>query len=134
MSSDLSVIVQYVGRYVVNRVDPERALADPDPVLGQARFQAARATAIINQQLDTVQNGWSVRLAKQFWNQTLRCELLGVHYFERNDFFLRPKIMYALADGWEATVGGEIFHGPERSFFGRIQDNTGAFVELRYSF
>ena len=49
-------------------------------------------------------------------------------------FFLRPTIRYTLADGWEARVGGEIFQGPRRSFFGRIEDNTGAFVELRYSF
>lgn len=133
-AGDLGVIVQYVGRYVVDRVDPERALADPDPVRGSARFLAARETAVINQQLDSVQNGWSLRVARQFWNQTLDCELLGVHYFERNDFFLRPKVSYAFADAWRATVGGEIFHGPHRSFFGRVQDNSGAFAELRYSF
>jgi hypothetical protein len=133
-SGDAGLIVQYVGRYIVDRVDPARALADPDPALGQARYVAARETVVINQQLDTVQNGWSLRLDKQFWNQTLDCELLGVHYFERNDFFIRPTISYALADGWEVSVGGEIFHGPKQSFFGRVEDNTGAFTELKYSF
>jgi hypothetical protein len=131
---DLSLIVQYVGRYVVARIDPDRALADPDPARGQVRFLAARATAVVNQQLDTVQNGWSVRLAKQFWNQTVDCEILGVHYLERNDVFVRPKISYVVADGWRATVGGEIFHGPQQSFFGRVEDNTGAFAEVKYSF
>ncbi len=56
---NLNVIVQYVGRYVVNRVDPARALDDPDPLRGQARFLAARETFVINQQLDTVQK-WLV--------------------------------------------------------------------------
>jgi hypothetical protein len=131
---NLSVIVQYVGRYVVNRVDPARALADPDPVEGQARFLAARETFIINQQLDTVQNGWSLRLDKRWWNDTLEFELLSLHYFERNDFFMRPTLSYLLADGWRAAVGGEIFHGPMHSLFGRVEKNTGAFAELSYSF
>ena len=131
---NLSVIVQYVGRFVPDRVDPERALADPDPVRGRARFLAARETFVINQQLDTVQNGWSLRVDKKFWNDTLDCELLGLHYIERNDYYLRPKISYELADGWRGTVGGEVFGGPQRSFFGRVRKNTGAFVELAYSF
>jgi hypothetical protein len=129
-----SIILQYVGRYVPERVDPERALANPDPVLGQAQFLAARATVVINQQLDTVQNGWSLRLDKKFWNDTLDCELLSLHYFERNDFFLRPRITYDWTDSWKTIVGGEIFHGPKNSTFGRVQKNTGAFVEVKYSF
>jgi hypothetical protein len=131
---NLNVIVQYVGRYVVNRVDPARALADPDPLLGQARFLAARETFVINQQLDTVQNGWSARIDKRWWNDTLDFELLSLHEVERNDFFLRPTIAYDLADNWRATVGGEIFHGPKHSFLGRVEKNTGAFVEVKYSF
>ena len=81
-----------------------------------------------------MQNGWSARIDKRWRNDTLDVELLSLHYVERNDFFLRPKIAYELADGWRATVGGEIFHGPKHSFFGRIERNTGAFVELMYSF
>jgi hypothetical protein len=133
-AGDLGVIVQYVGRYVPERVDPARALADPDPLRGRARFLAARETVVINQQLDTVQNGWSLRIAKRLWNDTLECELLSLHYVERNDLFLRPRIAYELADGWRATVGGEIFRGPRRSFLGRLAPNTGAFVELKRSF
>jgi hypothetical protein len=131
---NLSVVVQYVGRYVFDRVDPRRALAAPDPLLGSARFLAARETQLINQELDTVQNGWSGRIGKRFWNDTLECELLGLHYFERNDFLLRPRIAYELADGWQATIGGEVFGGPARSFLGRLQDNSGGFAELKYSF
>ena len=44
------------------------------------------------------------------------------------------EVTYDLADGWKATLGGEIFQGPMHSFFGRVQKNTGAFVELKYSF
>ncbi len=32
-----------------------------------------------------------------------------------------------------ATIG-EVFGGPEHSFFGRVKKNTGAFAEVRYSF
>jgi hypothetical protein len=129
-----SVIVQYVGRWVPERVDPDRALTNPDAALGAAQYLAARETAVINQQLDTVQNGWSLRLDKKFWNDTLDCELLTLHYFERNDFYLRPRVTYDWTDSWKASVGGEVFHGPKRSFFGRVEKNTGAFVEMKYSF
>ncbi len=132
--TNFSVILQYVGRWVPDRIDPERALADPNPVRGRALFLAARETFAINQQLDTVQNGWTLRLDKKFWNDTLDLELLGVHYLPRNDFFLRPRITYDLTDAWKLTVGGEIFHGPKHSFFGRVQRNTGAFTEAKYSF
>lgn len=133
-SDSFSVILQYVGRFVPDRIDPERALRNPDRALAEAQFIAAKSTVVINQQLDTVQNGWSVRLDKKFWNDTLDCELLGVHYFERNDFFIRPRLVYDLTDAWKASVGGEIFHGPKNSTFGRVQHNSGAFVELKYSF
>ncbi len=129
-----SLIVQYVGRFVPERVDPEQALANPDPVLARANFLASRATMVIGQQLDTVQNGWSVRFDKKFWNDTLDCELLGLHYFERNDFFLRPRITYDWTDSVKTAVGGEIFQGPKNSTFGRVEKNTGAFVEVKYSF
>jgi len=129
-----SVILQYVGRFVPERVDPARALENPNPVAAQTRFLASRATVVIGQQLDTVQNGWSARIDKKFWNDTLDCELLGVQYFERNDFFLRPRLVYDWSDSWKTSVGGEIFHGPKNSTFGRVQKNTGAFVELKYSF
>lgn len=131
---NLNVIVQYVGRYVLHRVDPARALANPDPLLGEADFLAARETFVINQELDTWQNGWSMRVDKRWWNDTLEFEMLSLHYVERNDFYLRPTLAYALADGWRATVGGEVFQGPKHSFFGRVEKNTGAFVEMRYSF
>jgi hypothetical protein len=134
-SNSLSVIVQYTGRYVPDRIDPERALENnSDPVLAQAKFLAARSTVVINQQLDTVQNGWSLRLDKKFWNDTLDCELLGVHYFERNDFFVRPRVAYDWTDAWKTSIGGEVFHGPNNSTFGRIERNTGGFVEVKYSF
>jgi len=133
-SDSLSVIVQYVGRYVPQRIDPERALNNPNPVLAQADFLAAKSTVVINQQLDTVQNGWSLRIDKKFWNDTLDCELLGVHYFERNDFFIRPRLAYDWTDAWKTTIGAEVFHGPHNSTFGRVQKNTGGFFEVKYSF
>ena len=131
---NLSVILQYVGRWVPNRVDPARALPDPDVLRGRLQYAAARETFVINQQLDTVQNGFSTRLDQRFWNDTLDCELLSVYYVERGDFLVRPKITYALTDAFTVTTGGEIFGGPRYSFFGRVKDNTGAFVELRYNF
>jgi hypothetical protein len=49
---------------------------------GEAMVLTDNTTVVIGQQLDTVQNGWSARIDKKFWNDTLDCELLGVHYVE----------------------------------------------------
>jgi hypothetical protein len=89
---------------------------------------------VINQQLDTVQNGWSLRLDKKFWNDTLDCELLGVHYFERNDFFLRPRIAYDWTDSVEDEHRRRGLPRPEELDVRRVERNTGAFVEVKYSF
>ena len=50
----------------------------------------------------------------------------------RLDYAVRPKVKYAITDRWRLTVGGDIFRGPDPSFFGRIRDTTTAYVELRW--
>lgn len=130
----VSVIVQYVGRWVPDAPDLNALRAGPDPVLGEARFIAAAATATINQQLDTVQNGVAFRIGRLFLRNTLGVELAGVCLFERTNAYVGPKVTYDLTDTWRATVGAEIFVGPEESFFGRVQKNTGAYAGVQYSF
>ncbi len=120
-----NMIVQYFGRYVFNRYDTSLGLPDD---------QIAEYNALFSSQLDTVQNGVSVRLDKKWWNDTLDLDLMGVVNFERTNWLIRPKLAYDLTDEWKAIIGGEIYRGKSVSQFGFLEDNTTAFAELKWSF
>lgn len=120
-----NVIVQYYGRRVFHKYET---------VLGLPDDQLAQYNALFTSQLDTWQNGVSVRFNKKWWNDTLDLDLTYVINFERTNWFLRPKLTYDLTDEWKATVGGEIYKGENLSQFGFLEENTTAFAEMRWSF
>lgn len=120
-----NVIVQYFGKYVFNRYSTMLGLPDD---------QIAQYNALFTGQLDTVQNGLSVRFNKKWWNDTLDLDLMGAVNFERTNWLIRPKVAYDLTDEWKASVGGEIYGGETVSQFGFLEDNTTAFAEIKWSF
>lgn len=75
-----------------------------------------------------------MRVSYKWFNETLEGELAGVLSFTRLDFALRPKLTYAFTDRWKGMVGADIFRGSKNVLFGRLRKNSGAYVELRYSF
>ncbi|MCW5830319.1 MAG: hypothetical protein KIT79_13515 [Deltaproteobacteria bacterium] len=120
-----NLIIQYFGKYVFHRYDTSMGLPDD---------QFAQYNALFTGQLDTVQNGVSVRLDKKWWSDTLDLDLMGAVNFERTNWLIRPKLSYALTDEWKATVGGEVYGGKKVSQFGFLEDNTTAFAEMKWSF
>jgi hypothetical protein len=123
----LNVNVQYFLRVVTHFRDP---IAVDEPL----RRNAALTLAAVTNQRDAVQNGASLRVNNKWWNETLEVEVAAVLSFTRLDFVLRPKVIYAFTDRWKGTVGGDIFRGSGHTFFGRLCKNSGAYVEMRYSF
>jgi hypothetical protein len=85
-------------------------------------------------QLDRVQHGISLRISDKWLNETLETEVVGVVYFTRGDYAIRPRITYAFTDRWKGIVGADFFRGPDRSFFGNLRRNSTAYTELRWSF
>ncbi len=120
-----NVIVQYVGKYVFNRYSTMQGLPDD---------QIAQYNALFTGQLDTVQNGLSVRFNKKWWSDTLDLDLMGAVNFERTNWLIRPKVAYDLTDEWKVSVGGEIYGGKTVSQLGFLEDNTTAFAEIKWSF
>jgi hypothetical protein len=94
---------------------------------------ALRLAAVTNQR-DQVQHGASLRVSYKWFNETLEGELAGMLSFTRLDFALRPKLTYAFTDRWKGLAGADIFLGSKNVFFGRLSENSAAYVELRYSF
>ena len=123
----LNVNLQYLFRYVVG-YRPARQIFDP------IERSVAIQEAAISNQTDRVQNGVSLRVNNKWLNETLEAEVATVLFFTRLDFVVRPKLIYALADRWKVTVGGDIFRGDPQSFLGRLRDNSTAYAELRWSF
>lgn len=123
----LNVNLQYLFRYVVNHRSPVE-VTDPLP-RGVATQQA-----LVANELDQVQHGASLRVSHKWLNETLEAEVGTILSFTRLDFLVRPKVTYALTDRWKVVMGADIFRGQRRSFFGRLQDNSAVYAEVRWSF
>lgn len=123
----LNVNLQYLLRVMARFHDPQET---SDPLQQGVAIQQA----VINNQTDRIQQGVSVRFSHQWFNETLRGEVVAVFSTPRHDYAIRPKVTYALSDRWKAIVGGDLFRGPERSFFGFLRKNSTAYAELRYGF
>jgi hypothetical protein len=119
----LNVNLQYLLRVVVNYQNPE---ATGNPV--------AIEQAVVNNQLDQIQQGVTARVNYKWLNETLEGEIAGVLFFPRHDYLIRPKVTYAFTDHWKGTIGGDLYRGEQRSFFGYLRDNSTAYAELRWSF
>lgn len=77
----------------------------------------------------------TVRLTKRLMNQNLTLSLFNFYSPSDEDGYVRPKATYKLDDRWTLEAGGNVFYGDKRStFFGQLEDNTNAYLSLRYSF
>jgi hypothetical protein len=121
---DVNVFVQWLHR----RLDESPAPADPllSPI--------AQANAVIFNQVDRTQDGVSLSLRGDWRYNTLSAELATVYLFQRGDYALRPKVSYALTDRWKVTAFADVIRGPQGSYYGALEKNSLAAIELRYGF
>jgi hypothetical protein len=124
---NLNLNLQLVGRWIKDFNDPESIA---DPILKSVAVQ----NAIFGNQQDPTGYGLTSRVGNKWLNDTLEAEILAFVNFRRTNSYVRPLVTYAFTDQVKGTVGGEVYQGPEDSFFGRLKDNRGVFTELRYSF
>lgn len=124
---NLNINIQFVGRYIRYYQDPE---AINDPFLRSLAVQ----NAIVNGQQDQTSYGLTSRIGDKWFNDTLEAELLMFINFNRTNSYFRPLVTYAFTDHVKGTVGGEVYQGPDDSFFGRLKKNESVFTEIRYSF
>ena len=123
----LNVNVQYLLRVLAHFRDLE-AVRDP------FRRNVAVQIAAVTSQRDAVQHGASLRIGYRWWQETVETECAAILSFTRLDFLLRPKVIYAVSDRWKVSLGGEVLRGSRRTVFGRLRKNSGAYLEVRYSF
>jgi hypothetical protein len=123
----LNINLQFVLRVIA-------AYQNPITVSDPARRAVAIEQATINSQLDRVQESITLRVSNKWLSETLETEVASIVGLTRLDYAVRPKVKYAISDHWRLTVGGDIFGGPDPSFFRRIRDTSTAYVELRWDY
>lgn len=128
---DLSILVQYLGRYVSDFTELSEPLT-PAEVLSH---EMAINNRLYSSQQDEISHSISFRTAWKLLHETLDIELLGLYNFTTEEIFLRPKVSYHIADALTATVGWERYSGPTDTLYGRVDSYFTAFyAELKSSF
>jgi len=123
---DFSLIVQYIGRYVI----------DFKPyVTGLSTDEIHLKNRMIAMQQDEISHGISFRPAFALLHETLTIEALGLVNFTTEEVYIRPKMTYQLADELTFIIGADLYAGPENTLFGSIDRalNSG-FIEFKASF
>jgi hypothetical protein len=123
----LNINLQYFLRQISNYNDP-KAIADP------LVRNVALQQAVASNQLESFQQGASLRISNKWLNETLEAEVAAVVNFTRRDYFVRPKISYSFDDHWKGALGANVFHGDSDTFFGLLQDRSSVFAEMRYNY
>jgi hypothetical protein len=141
---EISVIVQYIGRYVFDWSEIiDRDLtsagipsgAPPDQLLRFILDEVELKNRMIQGQQDRVSHAAFLRAEWKLLQETLSLELVNFYNFTTREVFVRPKVSYDIADALNLTVGGEIFHGRDDTLFGTIEESQNAgYIEIKVSF
>lgn len=124
---ELNINAQYLYRRVLDFHDPDSLVALDVQLL-------ARQERLLSNQLATDMQGGSLRINYKAWNETLELELAAVGWLTNGDTAIRPKVTYAFTDRVKGILGGEIYHGPADSFFGRLSPTSAVYAELQFGF
>jgi hypothetical protein len=148
----VNVIAQYMGRYVfdweleetsgdfgINTLialgDPPRPQNAADQAEAALEQQFAKTNQILFSQRAEVQHMATVRIEWLLAHDTLSLSTLGMMNFTTKEWLLFPKAAYKLSDAFSATIGGEVFSGPDETLFGLVEaDLSAGYAELKYAF
>ncbi|MBL8475426.1 MAG: hypothetical protein JNK71_05060 [Methyloversatilis sp.] len=79
------------------------------------------------------ENGFTMLYHHKFADR-LEGEMLWVQSLVRNDYMVRPKLIWKMQPNWRALLGADLFGGTNNGLFGRFGDSDRYYGELRYSF
>jgi len=129
---DFGLIIQYIGKRVSDFENIEKVgSASPDFV----KYKIALWNRMLTGQLEEWMHAISFHPVLKLYHETLSLQLLGQINFSTEEFFLKPKISYDIADDLTLTAGAQIYDGPDDTLFGMLDDGSSAgFIELKASF
>jgi hypothetical protein len=144
----LSIIVQYMGRYVFDwqKQSGPAMVLDPSVLPMEAMSNLKFVSDIVNATLAKQNQILFSQTAQLQHLATLRFEWLGLHEtlsisslclynFTTREWLITPRIGYRLSDAITMYAGAQVFHGPADTLFGIIDAELSAgYAELRYTF
>ena len=68
------------------------------------------------------------------WGSHFSPQILAIHSLDRNDWMLRPKIVWNFEKNWRAAAGADVFGGRPTGLFGQFDKQDRLYVEVRRSF
>jgi hypothetical protein len=144
----LSIILQYMGRYVVDwrkQAGPmaaisaatlETELPSNSYIVSQAVDETlAKTNQILFSQTAQVQHLGTLRFEWLGAHDTLSISSLVMYNVTTKEWVVTPRIGYHFSDAVIAYAGAQVFHGPADTLFGLIDaELSTGYVELRYTF
>ncbi|NHN36752.1 hypothetical protein G8764_05535 [Pseudomaricurvus alcaniphilus] len=82
---------------------------------------------------DEFESGVSV-YSKVEINDTLEAELTLITQLNRSDWMARPRVTWEFSRNWYVQAGADIFGGQDVGIFGRFEDSSRVYTNLRYTF
>ncbi|MCS7039560.1 MAG: hypothetical protein NZP34_08155, partial [Caldilineales bacterium] len=79
------------------------------------------------------EHGASVLVHHKF-NSRWEAEAVFIRSLNRNDWLLRPKLLWKFQPDWRLTAGVDLLHGPQTGFFGRFANRDRVYAVLRRDF
>ena len=79
---------------------------------------------------DHFETNASLLLSRNFMNETLTAEIIGIQNFNRGEGFVQGKVSYFLRSNLSLWFGGEIIHGGKGSFIGRFRDQDRVYLGM----
>ena len=130
-SGGLSLILQYLGRYVT---DFEELQPPSDPNL-LPLFRLEEKNRLLASQQYELSHALTLRIAQSLMYETLDLELMGYINLTSEEFFIKPRVTYRITDALKLIAGGEWYQGPSDTLFDLMDPYLSAFFgELRLSF
>lgn len=147
----VSVIVQYLGRYVfdwrkeagpaselnpdVLRMTPEEGRSYREQFTSAINSQLANLNQILFSQTAQVQHLASARVEWLTLHDTLSLSMIGLYNVTTREWMAAPKLGYRLSDTMTAYLGAEVLTGPKGTLFGIVDQTLSAgYAELRATF
>ncbi|MBF0429709.1 MAG: hypothetical protein HQK83_00405 [Fibrobacteria bacterium] len=128
---NLSILGQYVGRYVFDYELPQVSL---NPMV-EIENELIQRNQLFSGQQDEISHSAFCRIAYKMLHETFVAELPGMYNFTTQESMVRPNVYYDITDALRVRAGAELYFGPKESLYGMIDENLGAgFLELKASF
>ena len=124
---NFSVIIQYIGRAVINFKEFHATGSPLDELEIKNRMIAS--------QQDEISHAVFIRPSLALFHETLNIEMIRYYNFTSEEGLFRPLISYSLTDALILKIGAECYSGPENTLFGTIDESLSSFfIELKTSF